>query len=224
MDKDKWSDIEGIEIINEYSDGSMLAKFELDDRQMFIEYDGTDLYFYGSNGLEYESKLYLEDHKCPILASKVFMDEHREDNAGFDEFSDAESESGSDMYPDILQQLALQGTKGRQLIIHTYGNKFKQYRNYKTECNFNALVIQSNTSGLNLKNGRGTDEDIQKAVASGRRFSEVMTRIVTVVETKDLHFIGIYCRAGHHRSVACGELLKKHIYPSAKIKHLTLNR
>lgn len=51
-----------------------------------------------------------------------------------------------------------------------------------------------------------------------------MTRIVTTVEQEDLHFIGIFCTAGHHRSVACGELLLKHVYPKAKLIHLTLNK
>ena len=36
--------------------------------------------------------------------------------------------------------------------------------------------------------------------------------------------IGVYCRAGHHRSVAMGEMLKKYVYKNAKIKHLTIHR
>ena len=36
--------------------------------------------------------------------------------------------------------------------------------------------------------------------------------------------IGIYCTAGHHRSVAIIEILKKYIYVDAVVKHLHINR
>ena len=61
-------------------------------------------------------------------------------------------------------------TKSRDLEIHTYGNKFKQYKHYnKTDCNFNALVITSSKVG-NLHKLRGTDLSLQKRVRSGNRF------------------------------------------------------
>jgi RNase adaptor protein for sRNA GlmZ degradation len=66
---------------------------------------------------------------------------------------------------------------------------------------------------------RGTDKIIKKCTEAGSGFSEVITRIVNYIETKEEKKIGIFCTAGHHRSVAVVELLKMYLYKKAQIKH-----
>lgn len=138
-----------------------------------------------------------------------------------DDDDDDDYDINEDQFWVLLRKMA---NVDRQLEIHTYGIKFKQYKNYsKTDRNFNALVITGNKSG-NLHKLRGTDPGLQKRVRSGKRFEEVMINIVKTVERDKCKIIGIYCRAGHHRSVACGELLKKFVYINSNITHLTIKR
>ena len=75
-----------------------------------------------------------------------------------------------------------------------------------------------------LKVARGTGTSVQHLVESGRRFQEVVEDIVTTTERGNLAAVGVYCRAGHHRSVACAELIRAHVYPRASVRHLTLNK
>jgi RNase adaptor protein for sRNA GlmZ degradation len=111
-------------------------------------------------------------------------------------------------------------------VIETYGNKFSKYKHYTgVQRRFNALVINSQKpKHVDLRYARGTHREVQKCVASGKRFEEVMTNIVQTTERDNLQSIGIYCRAGHHRSVACGELLHKHVYLKATVHHLTISK
>jgi len=51
-----------------------------------------------------------------------------------------------------------------------------------------------------------------------------MKNIVKTVERDNCKLIGIYCRAGHHRSVACAELLKRFVYINSNIHHLTIKK
>ena len=93
------------------------------------------------------------------------------------------------------------------------------------DCAFNALHVNSKRpKGVSLKGLRGTDEIIQKGVKAGSGFVKVMTNIVDRTEEHNYVKIGIYCRSGHHRSVACAELLLKFVYPKAIIKHITFNK
>lgn len=146
-----WTDIDGKVSIN---DGNFFIEITLDDRVMYVQYTGEELQFYDSNGLEYASELYLEDYGDPIAATQAFIQEQREDNSGFvSDGEEAEGEQNDMEFPDLLQQLRQQAKPERKLLIHTYGNKFKQYKNYSaTERNFNARVIRSSRSGLNTKN------------------------------------------------------------------------
>lgn len=196
-------------------------------RQIIVEFykDTSELLFYDTEGVEYDSGLYLEEHEQdPLAAAKHFIKDHQEDRAGFEEEIEPVTVTSSEFWDEL--QAKSSEHRNRKITVHTYGNKFKKYKRYtETQKNFNALVINTERPRhLDLRHIRGTDPELQKVVASGKRFKEVMSRIVNTIEEENLNFIGIYCRAGHHRSVACGELLKSYIYPNARLSHLTLNK
>jgi len=114
--------------------------------------------------------------------------------------------------PDII---------GRQIEIFSFGEKhtkpkiIEQRDKIKT---FDARLTNSKRVP-GMHHLRGTDKIIKKCTEAGSGFSEVITRIVNYIETNDAKKIGIFCTAGHHRSVAVVELIKMYLYEKAKIKH-----
>lgn len=138
-----------------------------------------------------------------------------------------------DAYYGELRKLI--SNSNREILMVSFGEKFKSpssmERNFisseypfKCDKTFDARHINSSrpkTGGL--CDLRGTDEIIQKCIESGTGFEFVMGCIVKSIETNNYKTIGVYCTAGHHRSQAVCELLKKYLYPNAKIKHLHNN-
>ena len=124
----------------------------------------------------------------------------------------------------------------REILMVSFGEKFKTPSSmeqnkispefpFKCDKTFDARHINSSRpKGGGLRDLRGTDEIIQKCIESGSGFEFVMKCIVKSIEQNNYKTIGVYCTAGHHRSVASVELLKKHLYPNAKVKHLHINR
>ena len=151
--------------------------------------------------------------------------EKRLDSAGFD--SDiSEDEKDFDLDDDSFWKYLYDiAENDREIAIYTYGNRYKQYKYWCSQMqkSFNCLVVNSaKPKNVDLRNIRGTHIQLQKAVRRGSNFEPVVTNIVTSIENEKLHKIGVYCRAGHHRSVAVAEMLKKYVYKNAKVKHLTI--
>lgn len=170
---------------------------------------------------------YLDDVSAISEAVDMFFDWVKENNdeSGFDSDEDLDDyDIDKDTFWSYLRSKC---DTNRRISIHTYGNKFKQFAHWNSQmqCSYNALVINSKKpKNVDLRHARGTDIGVQKAVRAGREFETVMERIVESVETNNYNKIGIYCRAGHHRSVAVGELLKKYIYNKATINHITISK
>lgn len=191
-------------------------------RTLRAEVISDKLYLSDSDNVEYDAEAYLKEAEDNVeRAARLFFEQEAADAAGFGGAADEEIDRTT-----FWEFLAKQAKNDRPLVIETFGNKFKQYKNYTgVQKKFNALVICSaKPKNVDLRHARGTDPEIQKSVQSGRRFEEVIANIVKTVEREQLECIGIYCRAGHHRSVACGELLKKHVYTLATVRHLTISR
>lgn len=206
--------------------------------------NGTyDVSIIDSNGINYNKEIIdiialLNDENKEINETDVYKYqlpknilveflERRTDSAGFD--SDiSENEEEFDLEEDPFWiDLRKVATLDRKLKIYTYGNRYKQYTYWNTivQRSFNALVINSaKARNVDLRNIRGTHVQLQKAVRRGSNFENVVNNIVNRVETENLHTIGVYCRAGHHRSVAIAEMLKKYVYVGSVINHLTINR
>lgn len=203
-----------------------IYKLLIKDRTYIIEHNhiNNNIQITDNQGIEYDESIYLENTLNVADATMKFLhDQHVVAGFNVDEEVDLDIPKFN-RWTDLIKQI--KPNVLRILNIETYGNMFKQYKNYtRVQKRFNALVIcSSKPKDVDLHHARGTDPAIQRSVSSGKRFWEVIERIVTTVEKEDLSCIGIYCRAGHHRSVACAELLKMHVYHNSQIKHLTLNR
>jgi hypothetical protein len=114
--------------------------------------------------------------------------------------------------------------RNRELLIYTWGRR-NGHKPFDSQFNFHAAILHGNTRhGLDLRKLRGTDEEIQDSVMSSENFHTFMTMVLEKIETSDFNIISISCVAGHHRSVACAEILKKFYYPNALVKHLCLHK
>jgi RNase adaptor protein for sRNA GlmZ degradation len=69
---------------------------------------------------------------------------------------------------------------------------------------------------------RGTNLKVQQEIRETDMFETVMQDIVEEIETHNLSYIAICCNRGHHRSVACAEMLK-YLYSNAEVNHLTVS-
>lgn len=118
----------------------------------------------------------------------------------------------------------------RKLKILTYGTRFEpglDLAKYKIQETFNAIVLRGGQEKNNLTfklliKLRGDDKRIQKEVRDAVLFESFVENIISNIETRNLERIAIVCRAGHHRSISLSEMLL-HLYPSTKMKHLTIN-
>jgi hypothetical protein len=129
----------------------------------------------------------------------------------------------TDLYKSLIKKNP--GIFDRQIEIFSFGEKhtkpkiIEQRDKIKT---FDARLTNSKRVP-GMYHLRGTDKIIKKCTEAGSGFSEVITRIVNYIETNNAKKIGIFCTAGHHRSVAVVELLKMHLYEKAKIKHKNID-
>lgn len=102
----------------------------------------------------------------------------------------------------------------RDILLVSFGEKFRTPKSmeqtkisdalpFKCEKTFDARHINSSKpKGGGLRNLRGTDEIIQKCVESGSGFEFVINCIVKYIEEHNSKVIGVYCTAGHHRSIS----------------------
>lgn len=189
--------------------------------------DDINVHYYSEisniiDNLEFD--LIEDETMIPTIVIQQFI-EDKVGSAGFvDVYSENEDEVNLD---DFFEYMKSKATPNRILTIYTFGNKYKQFNNWRkqTDISFSVLHINSKRpKNVSLRHARGTDEIIQKTVMSGTEFENTFSNIVRITEEKDFHTIGVYCRAGHHRAVATGELLKKHVYTKASIIHLTINK
>lgn len=158
-----------------------------------------------------------------------------EDSAGFTGEVVAESEITSNMnylYEELRKTLVV---PSNTIHLLSFGAKhvknmhtIKQHNisdllKFKCDEVFDARIIGSKKPG-GLADLNGTDKIIQTCIESGHNFEKVLRNIVKSIEVDGNRIIGIYCTAGHHRSVALVELMKMHLYPGAKITHIHIRK
>ena len=105
----------------------------------------------------------------------------------------------------------------RKLHIYTYGTSFLFDSPKSCQATYNAAVLRGShkkhfAEFKELVKLRGTDLQIQQEIRECPIFYEFVEDIVKDIESKNLRIISITCRAGHHRSVACAEMLI-YLYP-----------
>ena len=191
-------------------------------------YDDIDVYYYDDikeiiSNLDYS--IIHNESNIPTIVLTEFI-ESKTDSAGFipNVFLDEENDMANDTFFELMRQKA---TIDRKLIIYTFGKKYTQFDSWKNKSQVSFSVLHLNSSrpkGVSLNNVRGTDATLQKCVRNASEFDEIFNHIIVTIEARNLSIIGVYCKAGHHRSVAIGELLKIHVYKNAKVTHLTINK
>lgn len=119
----------------------------------------------------------------------------------------------------------------RKLNIVTYGTTFILDTPKKCQKVFNSAILRGSYANApekfslaykSLLKLRGTSKKVQWEVRGAELFKSFMEEVVKSIEENNLTTIGIICRAGHHRSVSCAEMLV-HLYPNRTVEHLTLN-
>jgi len=158
---------------------------------------------------------HLPEHQIPAYVIDIFITDEFDDFIG--EELNVENMGNKDY---LYRELGgLIKNSERNLKIFSFGDKHKNPETTKYDKTFSVKEMNSNrVTGLHKL--RGTDKIIQKCVEAGSGFDNAMTWIVEYIERENPDSIGIYCRAGHHRSVAVVELLKNYVYKNAIIKHL----
>lgn len=132
---------------------------------------------------------------------------------------DAPAVESADFWEAMHQKAKL----SRPLHLVTYGDKFYKSPPQGIKRTFNAKCIGSKKPP-NLRKLRGTDAELQRIIRSAPRFEQFISSIIDVINRESLEVVGIFCAAGHHRSVACAELLRDNVYKDAKVTHLTIKR
>lgn len=122
----------------------------------------------------------------------------------------------------------------RKLKIVTYGFQFYPQIDKHVLSDCNSIQVTYDVRALRtpkekqsfdfkiLAKLRGTSLKVQQEIRETDMFESVMQNIIKEIEDNNLEYIAICCNRGHHRSVACAELLK-YLYVNAKINHLTIN-
>lgn len=124
-------------------------------------------------------------------------------------------------------------TTKRKIKIITWGDVFINDVPKECEKIFDASILRGSlTKKLRtekqerelkeLRKMRGINLKIQEEIRGADLFEMFMMDIVETVEKKNLNTIGIFCSRGHHRSVACAEMLVW-IYHDRICKHLTID-
>lgn len=89
---------------------------------------------------------------------------------------------------------------------------------------FDCRRLNMRGNGLNLKTGRGCDEEFQEIARSDHEFKEFIYLVAKCVIENGLTNISFYCSKGHHRSVAAATLFRDTFAKKAKIFHTCLKK
>lgn len=119
----------------------------------------------------------------------------------------------------------------RKLCVYTYGTKFMVDVPKQCQRVFDSSILRGSLANSSEKEGlsyksllklRGTSLKVQEEVRGAELFKSFMENVVKTIEENDYSKIAITCRAGHHRSVSCAEMLV-HLYPDRTVNHLTIS-
>lgn len=207
----------------------------------FEIYDYTTIDATSEKGISYrkdlskilnESRLDIPREQIPSHVIERFIS-NKFDSTGFHDIEIKAPIKMDYVYSNLKKYIK---NLNRYILLVSFGEKFRSPKSmeqseisdalvFKCEKTFDARHINSSKpKGGGLRDLRETDEIIQKCIESGSSLEFVMNCIVKYIEDNYSKIIGVYCSAGHHRSISVIELLKKHLYLNAKVKHLDINR
>lgn len=108
------------------------------------------------------------------------------------------------------------------LIISTYG--IDRMTAPKDSWPFDCRRLTLLGKGLDLKYGRGDDEDFQAYARSSPKFRRFIVMVAKCIIENNLTSVSFYCNQGQHRSVAAATLFRDRFAKNARIRHLCLKR
>lgn len=109
--------------------------------------------------------------------------------------------------------------KDRILNIFTWG--VKKEAGVECDITFDLRIFQTKISeNINISEITGFSNIIQESIKNHPKFDELLDIIITEIEQDNPKKVAFVCNYGKHRSVGWAEIIKKYIYPNAKIKHL----
>jgi hypothetical protein len=205
------------------------ANFERTSKRVWqLELAGHTVAFIGSGNsvLDYKPRvsgfpdgdindLWLDLTSIGEFLTWVKTNSHQEETPGFSQEVEVDEKKQ-------LIETKVAPTRDRQLTILTWGTAKMDHTPPQSQRNWFVGTITTRKYGVNLKKNNGKSEEIQVGVMADPKFPDILNSIVSEVEEKGYTTISISCTKGRHRSVAMAEILKKHIYPFATIRHLTL--
>lgn len=93
-----------------------------------------------------------------------------------------------------------------------------------TQKAFDCRRLNLRGHGLDLRFGRGNDDEFQKEAESDEEFKHFICLVAKCIMDNKYHTIAFYCSKGHHRSVAAAELFRRIFAPQCEIIHTCLKK
>lgn len=126
------------------------------------------------------------------------------------------------MFKGIEQAVSRNEDYFNNLIISSFGiDNGSQPKGSRA---FDCRRLNMRGHGLDLKSGRGCDDEFQKIAEDDPEFKEFIYLVAKCVLENGLQHISFYCSKGHHRSVAASTLFRDTFAKQAKIYHTCLKK
>jgi RNase adaptor protein for sRNA GlmZ degradation len=126
------------------------------------------------------------------------------------------------MFKGIEQAVSRNENYFNNLIISSFGiDNGSQPKGSRA---FDCRRLNMRGHGLDLKSGRGCDDEFQKIAEDDHEFKEFIYLVAKCVLENSLQNISFYCSKGHHRSVAAATLFRDTFAKEAKIYHTCLKK
>lgn len=162
------------------------------------------------------------DHDAEKVSINVDMDKLSENEV--DEFKKLPSHEITKwkMFKGIEQAVKRNEEYFNSISIWSYGiDNGSQPKDSRA---FDCRRLNMRGHGLDLRFGRGCDDNFQKIAQSDPEFMEFIYLVAKCVIENNLTNIAFYCSKGHHRSVAAATLFKNMFAKEAKIYHTCLKK
>ena len=156
-----------------------------------------------------------------LIYDKYQNEPYTDDGIHNNFYSDIDNGAGIMQRNNTIKKITYDGiiNKDRVFNIYTWGVK----KEVGVECDitFDLRVFQTKISeDIKISEITGFSNIIQESIKQHPKFDELLDDVVTEIENDNPKKVAFICNYGKHRSVGWAEIIKKYIYPNAKVKHL----